>query len=571
VIPAATAQAPAPGATNVATNATAAATFNEAVQAGTVSFVLKDAGNNVVPASLSYNGTTFTATLTPSAPLANSTTYTATVSGATDANGHTMTSPVTWSFTTVAGIGSTSYSIWGSSDAPTVAADSDGNSTELGVKFRSDVAGYVTGIRFYKGSANTGTHTGSLWTSTGTLLATATFTNETATGWQQVNFSTPVPIVANITYVASYHAPGGHYAGDNNYFASGGVDSGPLHALANGVDGPDGVYAYASTSTFPTSTYLSSNYWVDVAFSTDSRTWLQTSAADFGTGTQNNTAVGSTFGGGEQLAYTFSDDFTGTSLGSAWTSKSLSSAASVTVANGVLSVLAAEVLSVPTTTTGGVEASVTIGAAASEYFGLATDLAAAKGNYWAVFTTRTTTTTLYAEVNVNGTLTDTSLGALPAGFHVYRVQPIATGFQFYVDGILKTTISKTFPSGTALKVALSATNGAPKPALQADWVHLLSYASSGTFTSSVFDAGRVATWGTASWAASLPAGTTITVQTRSGNTTTPDDGTWSAWTTATNGGALASPPGRYLQYRVILTSSDPTKTPVLFDISFTWS
>ncbi len=56
---------------------------------------------------------------------------------------------------------------------------------ELGVKFRADQDGFVTGIRFYKGSGNTGTHTGSLWSSSGTRLATVTFTGETGTGWQQ--------------------------------------------------------------------------------------------------------------------------------------------------------------------------------------------------------------------------------------------------------------------------------------------------------------------------------------------------------------------------------------------------
>ncbi|MFP5388842.1 MAG: N,N-dimethylformamidase beta subunit family domain-containing protein, partial [Thermoleophilia bacterium] len=55
--------------------------------------------------------------------------------------------------------------------APAIADGGDGQSVELGVKFRSDVPGQITGIRFYKATANTGTHVGSLWTSTGTLLA----------------------------------------------------------------------------------------------------------------------------------------------------------------------------------------------------------------------------------------------------------------------------------------------------------------------------------------------------------------------------------------------------------------
>src|SRR3990172_3139712 len=110
----------------------------------------------------------------------------------------------------------------------------DGQAIELGVKIRSDVSGYITGLRFYKSAANTGVHTAHLWSSTGQLLATATFTGETASGWQQVNFSTPVAIAAGVTYVASYHTTTGHYSTTRNYFGNP-IDSGPLHALANGT------------------------------------------------------------------------------------------------------------------------------------------------------------------------------------------------------------------------------------------------------------------------------------------------------------------------------------------------
>ncbi|HTQ50836.1 MAG TPA: N,N-dimethylformamidase beta subunit family domain-containing protein, partial [Candidatus Acidoferrales bacterium] len=156
--------------------------------------------------------------------------------------------------------------IWPSNSQPARPDDGADTSVELGVKFRSDVAGYITGVRFYKASANTGTHLGDLWTSNGTLLATATFSGETASGWQQVNFGSPVAINANTVYVGSYHCPGGHYSEDDNYFASGGVDNPPLHALADGVSGPDGVYAYGSGSIFPSQGYMAANYWVDVVF-----------------------------------------------------------------------------------------------------------------------------------------------------------------------------------------------------------------------------------------------------------------------------------------------------------------
>lgn len=142
----------------------------------------------------------------------------------------------------------------------------DAKAVELGVKFRSDENGYITGIRFYKSSGNTGTHVANLWTSSGTLLATATFTNETTSGWQQVHFTTPVAITANTVYVASYHTNSGHYSCDFNYFTDNGLDSTPLHALAEGTSGSNGVYAYGSSSSFPTSSWQSTNYWVDVVF-----------------------------------------------------------------------------------------------------------------------------------------------------------------------------------------------------------------------------------------------------------------------------------------------------------------
>ena len=158
----------------------------------------------------------------------------------------------------------TGNTIWPATAVPAVAADPDTAAVEFGVKFRSDANGTVCGVRFYKSSANTGTHVGKLWSSGGTLLAQATFTGETASGWQQVTFSSPVAITANTVYVASYHAPNGRYAVNEGYFTTG-VDTPPLHALQNGVSGGNGVYFYGAGG-FPTNTFASSNYWVDVVF-----------------------------------------------------------------------------------------------------------------------------------------------------------------------------------------------------------------------------------------------------------------------------------------------------------------
>jgi hypothetical protein len=188
---------------------------------------------------------------------------------ATDAAGNLSGYSTVATATTLANTPATTssqYTIWSSASVPGIAADPDTSAVEIGLKFRSDSNGVITGIRFYKGTANTGTHVGNLWTSSGQLLASVTFTNETASGWQQANFSTPVPISANTVYVASYHTNVGRYAGDTNYFATSGVDTPPLHALPNSTTGGNGVYRYGSGG-FPNQTYQASNYWVDIVFS----------------------------------------------------------------------------------------------------------------------------------------------------------------------------------------------------------------------------------------------------------------------------------------------------------------
>jgi Domain of unknown function (DUF4082)/Putative Ig domain len=167
------------------------------------------------------------------------------------------------------------YTIWPSSTVPATVDVGPDSSVELGVTFKADSKGYINGIRFYKSAANTGTHVGNLWTSRGTLIASATFTSETASGWQQVNFATPVAIVANTVYVASYHAANGHWSVNWNYFATAGRNKAPLHALANVTGTPDGRFTYGRSSAFPTSSHQAANYWVDVAYTSSANTALQ--------------------------------------------------------------------------------------------------------------------------------------------------------------------------------------------------------------------------------------------------------------------------------------------------------
>ena len=138
-------------------------------------------------------------------------------------------------------------------------------------RFRTDTDGFIQSVRFSRGPGNGGAR-GKLLPNDGTLLANATFTGESAGGWQQVDFGTPVAITAGVSYVASVWLPQGHYALDSPFFQGHGLDRAPIHLLQDGVDGPNAVYHY-TTEGFPTSTFGSSNYWVDVVF-------MNTAAAD---------------------------------------------------------------------------------------------------------------------------------------------------------------------------------------------------------------------------------------------------------------------------------------------------
>ena len=148
----------------------------------------------------------------------------------------------------------------------------DNTSVEVGVRFKSDLNGTISGIRYYKASGNTGTHVGTLWRTDGTVLARGTFTGESGSGWQQVTFQTPVNIEAGTTYVASYHAPNGHYSVSEYFYyqpspvGGNSLDSPPLHAISANGGGGNGVFQYATSPSYPALSGDGTNYAVDVVF-----------------------------------------------------------------------------------------------------------------------------------------------------------------------------------------------------------------------------------------------------------------------------------------------------------------
>jgi hypothetical protein len=158
----------------------------------------------------------------------------------------------------------TTYSIFTNQIPASGSSLNDGKSITIGVKFQVSKPGKILGIKFYKTSNNSGTHTGQLYNRSGSLLASANFTGETASGWQTVLFSSPIVITANTTYIGAIYSSAGYYANTLNGFNSA-VINGHVTGLASGTDGVNGIYNYGNK--FPTLTYQNSNYWVDIIFS----------------------------------------------------------------------------------------------------------------------------------------------------------------------------------------------------------------------------------------------------------------------------------------------------------------
>lgn len=212
-----------------------------------------------VNGEVAFNSQSNTITFTPAAGYSGAASFSYTIS---DGTGGTASAQVSLTVTNPAQ--GPEQNVFAAGTTPTILSVNDNTPVNLGMKFQADTSGWITGIRFYKGESNTGSHSGYLWTSTGTLLASATFSNETASGWQSVNLSQQVAIDADTTYVVSY-STNGNYSATGGYFNAD-TSNGNLQALSSALSGGNGVYAYGASGLFPASTYNSTNYYVDVAF-----------------------------------------------------------------------------------------------------------------------------------------------------------------------------------------------------------------------------------------------------------------------------------------------------------------
>ncbi len=209
-------------------------------------------------------------------------------------------------------------SLFNDVDGPEVEWSSDSRETELGVRFRVDRPGVVLGVKFYKAPGDTDVHTGSLWSPSGEKLATATFSGESAAGWQEVRFAQPVRIDAGGNYTASYHSPTGTFAYDHDFYDRT-QDNGVLHTPTGA-----GLFSYGPTS-YPTQIWMNTNYWADVIFQPDTYTlWNVGDAPVFGATEQTSLEMGVKFSstnGGKVHGVRFfkGTHNTGTHTGTLWT------------------------------------------------------------------------------------------------------------------------------------------------------------------------------------------------------------------------------------------------------------
>ncbi|WP_157157455.1 DUF4082 domain-containing protein [Diaminobutyricimonas sp. LJ205] len=252
-VPIVTGGSPADGASDIAPTTSVSAQVSNVSEQPT--FTLTGSAGAVVGAT-TWDETTSTLTFTPTDPLAWATRYTATITV-----GQTVLSGGTWSFTTAIAPPTVDVvSLFGTDAIPQHPAWDDPRAVQFGTRFTASAAGEVLGIRFYKGAANTGVHTGSLWSTDGTRVAQVAFTDESPSGWQLAMLPESVRLEVGREYRVTVHSSTGRYAVDLNGLQDPRV-SGPLSTPATG-----GTYVYGTD--YPTD-LTAHNFWVDVLFAID--------------------------------------------------------------------------------------------------------------------------------------------------------------------------------------------------------------------------------------------------------------------------------------------------------------
>jgi hypothetical protein len=258
------------------------------------------------------------------------------------------------------------------------------------------------------------------------------------------------------------------------------------------------------------------------------------------------------------------EGFDGTSLPVGLTATPWGPSGTASVGGGVLAVDGARVQGATTYAPGeAFEFSATFSGAAAQYVGFGDTL---EDGPWAIIGT--------GGGGALGASTRAAPGATPtfdpisvldpAGENTYRIEWSATGVNYYVnvDGAPKLIASRPVAIASQMRPIVSDYT-ADGRAVTVDSLARMIFATSGTYESNVKDAGDPrALWGTLDSVVDTPAGTALVLQTRSGNTATPD-ASWSGYQPLGAGGAIESPGARYIQYRALLSTANERVTPTL--------
>ena len=161
---------------------------------------------------------------------------------------------------------------------------------------------------------------------------------------------------------------------------------------------------------------------------------------------------------------------------------------------------------------------------------------------FAIFSTSGTTDTLFARTYAGSTSDTLVPGNWLGTPHRYRIEWTPAAVTYFIDGIQ--VASHAIAIGTSMRPLFSDLHTDTR-GLSVDWLQMIPYAPSCTFTSRVFDGGTKRTWGAATWTGETPAGTSLAMSVRIGDTLTPD-ASWSGFKPLANSGVSIGGSSRYL-------------------------
>jgi hypothetical protein len=298
---------------------------------------------------------------------------------------------------------------------------------------------------------------------------------------------------------------------------------------------------------------------------TASLSFADTLVSDFTAGvTGASTVVGQIGDGDVLLKPAEGSDFIGTTLPAGWSSSPWGAGGVATVGGGQITIDGArafantlygnnrtlEFVATFSTTSG------------SQHVGFGVDF---NDPPWAIFSTLNGGV-LYARTANGTTTTNTLIAGNWLGVpHRFRIDWNATSVVYFIDG---TQVVSHPIAITASMRPMASDFTAGGPTVAVDWLRMTPYAAAGSFLSRVFDAGSPATWGTASWVADLPAGTTLTLSVSRGATPLPD-ASWTPFAQIPASGSAIGGNARYLQYRIDLSTTDVRQTPVVRSVGIT--